>query len=72
MATSRRRWSERHVYYTLAGTAGDIESIRKLARCWLDKGAACANPAGVEDLLEAILPVSKKNEAGQSTVRLCS
>ena len=44
------RWSERHVYYTLTGTSGDIEAIRRLARRWLDKGRGCANPASIADL----------------------
>ena len=44
------RWSEQHVYYTLTGASGDIESIRRLARRWLDKGRDCANPASIADL----------------------
>lgn len=37
------RWSEQHVYYALLGVGRDFESIRKLARRWLEKGAGCAN-----------------------------
>jgi len=44
------RWSEQHVYYTLTGASGEIESIRRLARRWLDKGRDCANPASIADL----------------------
>ncbi len=38
------RWSEQHVYYALLGVGKDFNSIRKLARQWLEKGAKCANP----------------------------
>jgi hypothetical protein len=38
------RWSEQHVYYALLGVGGDFESIRKLARQWLEKGPKCAEP----------------------------
>ncbi len=41
------RWSERHVYYTLVGVSHDLESIRKLARNWLDQGNGCAEPESV-------------------------
>lgn len=44
------RWSEQHVYYTLTGASGEIESIRRPARRWLDKGRDCANPASIADL----------------------
>lgn len=44
------RWTERHVYYTLMGVGRDLESIRKLARRWLDKGKQCARPASIADL----------------------
>ncbi len=44
------RWTERHVYYTLMGVGKDLESIRKLARRWLDKGRECARPGSVADL----------------------
>ncbi len=44
------RWSERHVYYTLTGVSRDIESIRRLARQWLDRGHACARPESVANL----------------------
>ena len=43
------RWSERHVYYTLTGVAHDLESIRHLAKQWLDKKAACAKPESIAD-----------------------
>ncbi|MCL5005537.1 MAG: hypothetical protein M1404_03300 [Acidobacteria bacterium] len=41
------RWSERHVYYTLTGMSHDLESIRNLARTWLDQGNDCAKPKSV-------------------------
>jgi len=44
------RWSERHVYYTLTGMSHDLESIRKLAREWLDQGNGCAEPESVASL----------------------
>jgi hypothetical protein len=34
----------------LAGVAKDLESIRRLARQWLDKGPACARPESIADL----------------------
>ncbi len=44
------RWTERHVYYTLAGMSRDLESIRKVARRWLDQGKQCATPESVATL----------------------
>ena len=44
------RWSERHVYYTLTGMAHDMESIRRLARQWLQQGMACAHPESIAGL----------------------
>ena len=44
------RWTEQHVYYTLTGTAGDLESIRRLGRQWLDKGQSCASSQSVANL----------------------
>ncbi len=44
------RWTERHVYYTLMGVGHDLESIRKLARRWLNKGVDCARPASIANL----------------------
>jgi hypothetical protein len=45
------RWTERHVYYTLTGVSRDEDSVRKLARRWLDRGSDCANPASIADLV---------------------
>jgi hypothetical protein len=45
-----KRWSERHVYYTLTGVSQDLESIRHLAKEWLDKGADCAKAESIESL----------------------
>jgi len=44
------RWTERHVFYTLTGVGRDLESIRGLAKRWLDRGPACASPQSVSDL----------------------
>ena len=44
------RWTERHVYYTLTGVGRDLDSIRRLARQWLDMGHACARPESAADL----------------------
>jgi len=44
------RWSERHVYYTLTGVAQNMESIRRLARRWLEQGLACAKPESIARL----------------------
>ncbi len=44
------RWTERHVYYTLMGVSDDLESVRRLARKWLDKGVGCARPTSIAEL----------------------
>ncbi len=44
------RWSEKHVYYTLTGVAQDLESIRSLAKRWLDQEERCARPESIEGL----------------------
>lgn len=44
------RWSARHVYYAMQGVGKDFDSIRALAKAWLEKGARCADPAGIEEL----------------------
>ena len=44
------RWTERRVFYTLAGVGKDLTSIRRLARRWLDKGTDCARPSSIENL----------------------
>ena len=44
------RWTEQHVYYTLTGVAHDLESIRRLARQWLDQGHRCARPESIAAL----------------------
>ena len=45
------KWSERHVYYTLTGMGRDMESIRRLARRWLEKGHTCATSESIEGLV---------------------
>jgi hypothetical protein len=44
------RWSELHVYYTLTGMAQDMQSIRQLAKRWLEQGTACAKPESIAEL----------------------
>jgi hypothetical protein len=44
------RWSERHVFYTLTGVGQSVESVRKLARRWLEKGHDCAKPESIAAL----------------------
>ena len=44
------RWTEKHVYYALQGVGKDFESIRAVAKAWLEKGAQCATPESVEGL----------------------
>ena len=44
------RWSERHVFYTLTGVGQSVESVRKLARRWLEKGHDCAKPESIASL----------------------
>ena len=44
------RWTERHVLYTLAGVGKDPDSIRRLAKAWLDRGIRCADAESVADL----------------------
>jgi hypothetical protein len=44
------RWSERHVYYALIGAGSDFESIRKLARRWLESAPKCASAETVQKL----------------------
>jgi hypothetical protein len=44
------RWSEQHVYYTIQGVGKDFDSIRRLAKQWLEKGQKCADPDSVGKL----------------------
>jgi hypothetical protein len=44
------RWSERRVFHMLLGAGKDDESIRRLARQWLDKGAECARAESIAGL----------------------
>ena len=44
------RWSERHVYYTLTGVANNMQSIRQLAKRWLEQGQACTRPESIAGL----------------------
>ena len=44
------RWTTRRVLYVLLGAARGWDDIRRIARAWLDKGAACARPESLADL----------------------
>ena len=44
------RWTERHVFYVLLGSAGDWDSIRRIGRSWLDQGGDCARPESIANL----------------------
>jgi hypothetical protein len=44
------RWSEKHVYYAILGVGRDFDSIRKLAKQWLEKAAKTASPDDVGKL----------------------
>lgn len=44
------RWTERRVFYTLTGVGKNVESIRLLAKTWLDQAGACASPQSVVQL----------------------
>ena len=48
------QWTERHVFYQLLGVGKDCESIRRLARQWLDQGEKCAAAESIADLRSAI------------------
>jgi hypothetical protein len=45
-------WTEQRVFYQLLGAGKDCESVRRLARQWLDKGAQCARAESIADLGE--------------------
>ena len=44
------RWTERHVFYVLLGSARDLNSIRRIGRSWLDQGSGCARPESIANL----------------------
>lgn len=44
------RWTARHVFHVLLGTAERWEDVRRIARTWFDKGPACARPDSIADL----------------------
>jgi hypothetical protein len=44
------KFAERHVFYTLTGTATDMESVRRLARRWLEHGRGCTRPESIAGL----------------------
>ncbi len=47
---THNRWSARRVFYTLSGVGGDLPSLRRLARQWLDQGEQCADSTSVKEL----------------------
>jgi len=44
------RWTERHVFYVLLGSANDWNAIRRIGRGWLDQGRDCARPESIARL----------------------
>jgi hypothetical protein len=44
------RWTERHVFYVLLGSANNWDAIRRIGRNWLDQGADCARPESIAHL----------------------
>jgi hypothetical protein len=44
------RWTARRIFHVLLGAARDWDEVRRIARKWLDKGAACARPESIADL----------------------
>ena len=44
------RWTERHVFYVLLGSANDWNTIRRIGRKWLDQGTDCASPESIAHL----------------------
>ncbi len=46
----QERWVGGRVFYCLHGVEQDFQTIRKVSRRWLDKGANCARPDSVKDL----------------------
>ena len=44
------RWTERHVFYVLLGSADDWGTIRRIGKAWLDQGAGCARPESIANL----------------------
>ena len=43
------RWTERHVFYVLLGSASDWDAVRRIGRSWLDQGN-CARPESIAKL----------------------
>jgi hypothetical protein len=44
------RWTERHVFYVLLGSAREYDDVRRIGRTWLDKGKECAKPESISEL----------------------
>ena len=47
----QEKWVGGRVFYCLHGVEHDFEAIRQVSRRWLDKGADCARPDSVKDLI---------------------
>lgn len=47
----QERWVGGRVFYCLHGVDQDFETVRRVSRRWLDKGADCARPESVKDLI---------------------
>jgi hypothetical protein len=44
------RWTAKHVYYVLLGSAKDWNVVRRFGKSWLDQGPNCARPASIADI----------------------
>jgi hypothetical protein len=47
----QEKWVGGRVFYCLHGVEHDFDAIRQVSRRWLDKGADCARPESVKDLI---------------------
>ena len=47
----QERWVGGRVFYCLHGVEQDFRTVRQVSRRWLDKGADCARPESVKDLI---------------------
>jgi hypothetical protein len=47
----QERWVRGRVFYCLHGVEPDFGTVRQVSRRWLDKGADCARPDSVKDLI---------------------
>ncbi len=47
----QERWVGGRVFYCLHGVEQNFQTVRQVSRRWLDKGADCARPESVKDLI---------------------